>query len=84
ADFSNVTSDLVVTAQYTENGLVVTLLGDVDLDGEVTATDALLAMRHAMSITVISGQGFVNGDMDGDGQLTSSDAILIMRAVMGL
>ena len=83
-DFSNVTSDLVVTAQYTENGLVVTLLGDVDLDGEVTATDALLAMRHAMSITVISGQGFVNGDMDGDGQLTSSDAILIMRAVMGL
>jgi hypothetical protein len=60
----------------------VTLLGDVDLDGEVTAADALLAMRHAMSIVAVSGQGFVNGDMDGDGQLTASDAILIMRSVL--
>ena len=41
-------------------------------------------MRHAMSITTVEGQGFINGDMDGDGQITSSDAILIMRAVMNL
>ncbi|MBQ1685378.1 MAG: S8 family serine peptidase [Clostridia bacterium] len=83
-DFSVVTSDLTVTALYEENGPSVTLLGDVDLDGEVTAADALLAMRHAMSITTITGQGFVNGDMDGDGQLTASDAVLIMRLVMNI
>lgn len=82
-DFSHITSDLTVTAQYISNGPAVTLLGDVDLDGEVTAADALLAMRHSMSITVVSGQGFVNGDMDGDGSITATDAILIMRAVMG-
>ena len=82
-DFSNITEDLTVTATYTENGPAVTLLGDVDLDGEVTASDALLAMRHSMSITLVSGQGYVNGDMDGDGSLTASDAILIMRAVIG-
>ena len=81
-DFSNVTSDLIVTAQYTENSLEPTLLGDIDLDGQVTAADALLAMRHAMGISTITGQGLVNGDMDGDGVVTSSDAILIMRAAM--
>ncbi len=83
-DFSNITADLTVTAQYQQNGPSVTLLGDVDLDGEVTATDALLAMRHAMSIITVEGQGFVNGDMDGDGAITASDAILIMRAVMAI
>ncbi|MBR4636223.1 MAG: InlB B-repeat-containing protein [Clostridia bacterium] len=83
-DFSYITGDLTVTATYTASGPAVTLLGDVDLDGEVTAADALLAMRHAMSITVVSGQGFVNGDMDGDGSINATDAILIMRAVMGM
>ena len=83
-DFSAVTEDMTVTALYTENGPSVTLLGDIDLDGEVTASDALLAMRHAMSITTVSGQGAINGDMDGDGVITASDAILIMRAVMAM
>ena len=41
-------------------------------------------MRHAMGITTVSDQGFVNGDMNGDGALTATDAVLIMRLVMDL
>jgi hypothetical protein len=61
-----------------------TLLGDTDGDGSLSAADALLAMRHAMGISILDEQGAVNGDMDGDGSVTATDAILIMRAVIGL
>ncbi|GEM_PF-5710591 len=81
-DFSNVTEDLVVTAQYEVNGLPVTLLGDVNCDGKVDSTDALLAMRYSMNLAEISEQGFVNGDMNGDGSVNATDAVLIMRHAM--
>lgn len=81
-DFSNVTSDLTVTAQYEENGPAVTLLGDINCDGTVDATDALLALRKSMSIAEITPQGFINGDMNGDGLVNATDAVLIMRIVL--
>ena len=59
------------------------LPGDTDLDGSLSAADALLTMRCAMGITVLEGQRLVNADMDGDGSVTATDAILIMRAVIG-
>ncbi len=82
-DFSEVTADLTVTAQYEQNGPVVTLLGDVNCDGKVDSTDALLAMRYSMNLAEISEQGLVNGDMNGDGGLNATDAVLIMRQVIG-
>ena len=73
-EIATVTGDATYTATYTEY-----LLGDVDLSGTVTAVDALLAMRHAMSIITLTGQQFINADIDGDGEVTANDAILIMR-----
>ena len=73
-EIASVTGDATYTATYTEY-----LLGDVDLSGTVTAVDALLAMRHAMSIITLTGQQFINADIDGDGEVTANDAILIMR-----
>ena len=81
-DFTNVTSDLTVTAQYSENGLEPTLLGDVNCDGKVDTTDALIALRYTMGIATIDAQGLLNGDMNGDGTVDSTDAVLIMRQVM--
>ena len=82
-DFSNVTENLTVTAQYIEEGLEPTLLGDVNCDGKVDSTDALLAMRASMGLATISAQGLVNGDMNGDGNVNATDAVLIMRVAMG-
>ena len=73
-EIATVTGDATYTATYTEY-----LLGDVDLSGTVTAVDALLAMRHAMSIITLTGQQFINADIDGDGEVAANDAILIMR-----
>ncbi|MBR4635366.1 MAG: hypothetical protein IKO51_03285 [Clostridia bacterium] len=75
ADFSNVTEDMDVHALYT-------LRGDIDFDGEVTASDALLAMRYAMSIITLEPRQIAAGDMDSNDAVEASDAILIMRYVI--
>lgn len=60
------------------------LLGDVDLNGEVTNEDALMALRHALGIIALSGKPFTAGDINGNGEVMSDDAVLIMRMAMGL
>ena len=77
--FDNITADTTVTAQYAPSP---TLIGDINLDGKVDSTDALLAMRYSMGITLIEGQGFVNGDVNGDGVLNATDGLLIMRIAL--
>ena len=53
---------------------------DLDGDGTVTVSDALLAMRYAMgTVTNIN----VNAaDVDGDGNVTITDAVTILRMAM--
>ncbi len=83
-DFSNVTSNLTVTALYEVYIPPVTLLGDINCDGNVDSTDALIAMRYSMNLVNITAQGISNGDMNGDGAVNATDAVLIMRSVMQL
>ncbi|MBQ7061174.1 MAG: S8 family serine peptidase [Clostridia bacterium] len=60
------------------------LPGDCDLNGVVTVTDAVLALRHAMGLTVLEGSAFLAGDMDANGAISISDAVIILRIAMGL
>ena len=68
--FTNITADLVVTAQYE-------MLGDVDGDGNVSMADALTILRMAMDILPVENQQIA--DVDGDGFITSMDALLALR-----
>ena len=71
--FTNITADLVVTAQYET-------LGDVDGDGNVSMADALTILRMAMDILPVENQQIA--DVDGDGFITSMDALLALRFAM--
>ena len=71
--FTNITADLVVTAQYE-------MLGDVDGDGNVSMADALTILRMAMDILPVENQQIA--DVDGDGFITSMDALLALRFAM--
>ena len=71
--FTNITADLVVTAQYE-------MLGDVDGDGNVSMADALTILRMAMDILPVENQHIA--DVDGDGFITSMDALLALRFAM--
>ena len=56
--------------------------GDVDGDGIVTVSDALLAMRGAMGTITLTASQLAHADLDGDGTVTASDALAIMRMAM--
>lgn len=58
--------------------------GDVDGDGAVTAQDALLTMRYALSLIPASSLNTSEADIDGDGEVTIQDATVIMRNALGL
>ena len=59
-------------------------LGDVDNDGRVTFSDALLVMAYSLNrSTVMPDGGDISlGDVDGDGDITITDAWLIATYVV--
>ena len=59
------------------------LPGDVNGDGEITAADALLVMRYAMSL-VDELPHIENADINGSGVIDIADALIIMRTAMGI
>ena len=60
------------------------MLGDIDIDGKITATDARLALRSAVGLENFGDTKVVAADVNKDGSVTSSDARLILRAAVGL
>ena len=60
------------------------ILGDVDSSGSVNASDAILALRHAMGIIELAEAQIRCGDMDENGSIGVSDAVAILRLAMGL
>lgn len=60
------------------------LPGDVDGSGEVTTSDALLALRFSMGVIGLEGDQLTRADVDKDGDVDSADALMILRAALGL
>lgn len=56
--------------------------GDVDMNGSVTAADALLALRMSMDILDYDYPNIAHGDINGNGMLDAADALAILRLVM--
>ena len=57
--------------------------GDANGDGAVGVDDALLVLRHAMSLTQLPGEYAPGCDVNGDGAITLTDALLVLRFAMG-
>ncbi len=60
------------------------LAGDTDGDGEVTVTDALIALRCAIGISELSPLERFRADMTVNGAIEATDALLILREAMGI
>lgn len=60
------------------------LLGDVNLDGMVNASDASELLRAIVSVTELTGQQLLNADVNQDGKVDASDASVILRILVGL
>lgn len=55
------------------------LPGDADNSGEVTSSDALLALQAATGKIDLTGAALDAADVDGDGVIESADALLILQ-----
>lgn len=60
------------------------MLGDVNGDGKINVTDVVLTMRHALELSLLSGDAMMRADVNGDGVINVLDVTLIMRFSLGL
>ena len=58
-------------------------LGDINLDGDVTITDAVMLNKYLVGSVTLSEASQKNADCDKDGKLTSSDTLVILDYVVG-
>ena len=58
-------------------------LGDVNLDGDITITDAVMLNKYLVGSASLSEASQKNADCDKDGKLTSSDTLVILDYVVG-
>ncbi|MBQ8210588.1 MAG: hypothetical protein IJZ35_08410 [Clostridia bacterium] len=58
--------------------------GDTNCDGEITAADARLALRHSAQLEILPLLNQSSADVNNDGEITASDARTILRMSCGL
>ena len=58
--------------------------GDIDMDGNVSASDARKVLRHSAKIQLLDDSLFVRADVNLDEKITASDARLILRVAAKL
>ena len=70
------------------NGIVtnyrVSVTGDVDSDGKVSASDARLILRASASLENLTGVYFIAADVDSNGKITAADARKTLRVAASL
>ena len=61
-----------------------TVLGDVNLDGRVDITDAVLLNKTCAGVVSLTDAAKKNADCDSDGEVGSNDAVSLMRFLVHL
>lgn len=54
-------------------------LGDVNKDGNVDASDALLILKHAAKLSMIDDADLKYADCDSDENITATDALIVLK-----
>jgi hypothetical protein len=77
---------VTVTQNVKETEPEITLLGDVNADGEMNVKDAVLLSRVIAgdSTAEISAAGLVNADVDGSEGLTTGDLTVLLKVICKL
>lgn len=54
-------------------------LGDVDINGNIDAADALLVLKHAAKLYILKGQSLEVADTTAEGNIDAADALKILK-----
>ena len=60
------------------------MLGDVNLDGQITIDDVTLAQKYLANLIDLSEQSQKNADIDKNGQINIDDVTDIQKYMAGL
>ena len=60
------------------------MLGDVDGNGKLNYSDALMILRASIGLETLTPEQEVQADFDGDGIINYNDALQVLRASIGL
>lgn len=63
--------------RFSKRTLVI--YGDVDNDGQVNASDALLALQASVNLRSLCGSEVTTADVNNDGQVNATDALFILQ-----
>ncbi len=74
----------ILTVTYTLNKQEDFILGDVDMDSDVTVLDATLIQLHLASMKTLSDVQLLAADADKDKEVTVMDATVIQRYIANL
>lgn len=85
----NMTQDREILPENKDVTMTITvsatsLLGDVDLNGQIELKDALLLQKHIVKLVTLEGQQKINADVNGDGVLSLKDVLMIQKYVAGI
>ena len=58
--------------------------GDVDNNGKVDASDALLSLQSSVRLRSLGGAEVTSADVDDNGKVDASDALLILQHSVNL
>lgn len=58
-------------------------LGDINGDGKINSTDALLILQHSAGQITLDNKKFTRADVTRDGKINSSDALMILQYAVG-
>ena len=78
-DFDGVNDFIAKFTASTPGGV-----GDVDGDGAVRVSDAVLIMRYALGLIEFTPEQILCGDVDGDGFVKVADAVMVICIAFGL
>lgn len=59
-------------------------MGDIDSNGKVTSSDAMLVLQYSVGQKTLTTAQFTAADINGDKKVNSTDALLILRIATGL
>lgn len=72
----------VIKAITNGNGAEVSLLGDVNLDGQVNITDATMIQKYLVESVELSKVRMLNADINGDKAITVSDVSELQKSLV--